>query len=248
VLPPLVRWVVELGKTPVVVKDSPGFVVNRILMPYMNEAVLLVAEGMRTEHVDQAMRRFGMPMGPLELLDQVGLDIAAHAAKSAQSVAGDRFPPNPAFAAMNKVGWLGQKSGKGFYSHEGKQKTVHAAAMIAVQSALGTQGDGLLKKLPPPVQMQQARERMVCLMVNEAALCVGEGLADTAEAIDLAMVFGTGWAPHRGGPLHYADDRGAADIVRVLDDLAKRLGPRFEPCAELRRRSGSAEKFCPIVR
>ncbi len=247
VVPPLVRWVVELGKTPVVVKDSPGFVVNRILMPYLNEAVLLVAEGVRVEHVDQTMRRFGMPMGPLELLDQVGLDVAAHAAKSVQAVAGDRFPPNPAFEELCKLGWLGQKSGKGFYTHDGKKKTVHAPATVVVQSALGPQPSSLTKTLPPAVQMQQARERMVCLMVNEAALCVGEELAEDGEAVDLAMVFGTGWAPHRGGPLHYADDRGHAEIVRVLEDLAKRHGPRFEPCAELRRRAASGERFCRVT-
>lgn len=245
-LAPLVRWVVEMGKVPVVVKDSPGFVVNRILAPYMNEAVLLVAEGMRTEHIDQAMRRFGMPMGPLELLDQVGLDIAAHAAKSVQAGFGERFPPNPAFDAMCKLGWLGQKSGRGFYIHEGKKKSVHASAMIAVQSALGDSAHALLKTLPPPVQMQQARERLVCLMVNEAAACVGEELAEDGVAIDMAMVFGTGWAPHRGGPLHYADDRGVAEIVRVLEELSRHHGVRFEPCAELRRRAASRERFCPI--
>src|SRR5262249_8989293 len=121
----LVRWAVDLGKTPVVVKDSPGFVVNRILMPYLNEAVVLVAEGMPVERVDQAMRRFGMPMGPLELLDQVGLDVAAHIARAMEPAFGDRFAPNPAFARMKEKGWLGQKSGTGFYRHRGKKKKVN---------------------------------------------------------------------------------------------------------------------------
>jgi len=91
--------------------------------------------------------------------------------------------------------------------------------------------------------MLEARERMVCLMVNEAAACLAEGLAESADVIDLAMVLGTGWAPHRGGPLRYADDRGAPDVVKTLETLAKQIGPRFEPCAELRRRAESGEFF-----
>jgi 3-hydroxyacyl-CoA dehydrogenase/enoyl-CoA hydratase/3-hydroxybutyryl-CoA epimerase len=101
----------------------------------------------------------------------------------------------------------------------------------------------LIKGLPPAVQAQQARERMVLLMVNEAAACLGEGLASDAGHIDLAMVLGTGWAPHRGGPLRYADDRGPGEVVRALADLAQRLGPRFEPSADLRRRAASGELF-----
>src|SRR5262249_29301701 len=111
----LVRWSAALGKTPVVVKDSPGFLVNRILVPYLNEAVLLVSEGMKIGHVDQMMRRFGMPMGPLELLDQIGMDVAAHVARSVAPVFGNRLPPSPAFERMARHGWLGQKNGTGFY-------------------------------------------------------------------------------------------------------------------------------------
>jgi 3-hydroxyacyl-CoA dehydrogenase/enoyl-CoA hydratase/3-hydroxybutyryl-CoA epimerase len=116
----LTQWAIDLGKTPVLVKDSPGFVVNRILMPYLNEAVLLVAEGMKVEEVDRVMKRFGMPMGPLELLDQIGLDIAAHVAQSMRPVLGGRFEPNEAFERMRAKGWLGHKSGRGFYIHSGQ--------------------------------------------------------------------------------------------------------------------------------
>ena len=103
----LARYAVVLGKTPVIVKDSPGFVVNRILLPYLNEAVLLVAEGMPIERVDQAMRRFGMPMGPLELLDQVGLDVAAGIAQAVGPRLGARFPPNLGLQRIKQQGWLG---------------------------------------------------------------------------------------------------------------------------------------------
>jgi 3-hydroxyacyl-CoA dehydrogenase/enoyl-CoA hydratase/3-hydroxybutyryl-CoA epimerase len=234
----LAHWAIVLGKTPVVVQDSPGFVVNRVLMPYLNEAVLLVAEGMDVEEVDRVMVRFGMPMGPLELLDQVGLDVAAHIARSVRPAFGDRFAPNPAFEQMAERGWLGQKSKWGFYRYHGKSRTVNEAAVVLLRESAPA---------GPAVEPASARDRMVLSMVNEAAACLGEGLADGAEAIDLAIVLGTGWAPHRGGPLHYADDRGPGDVARTLAGLAQRLGPRFEPCPELRRRADTGQPFCRPV-
>jgi 3-hydroxyacyl-CoA dehydrogenase/enoyl-CoA hydratase/3-hydroxybutyryl-CoA epimerase len=238
----LTQWAIKLGKTPVVVKDSPGFVVNRILIPYLNEAVLLIAEGMRPERVDEAMRRFGMLAGPLEVIDQVGLDVAAHIARTAQPAYAARFPPNPAFQAMVERGWLGQKTGRGFYSYAGKKKRPNPEATAVVRQAQPAAGS-LLASLPPPTQQREATERMVLLMVNEAAAAVGEGLVATPDLIDRAMVFGSGWAPHRGGPLRYADDRGLEDIARALNDLARRIGPRFMPCGELIRRADSKQRF-----
>jgi 3-hydroxyacyl-CoA dehydrogenase/enoyl-CoA hydratase/3-hydroxybutyryl-CoA epimerase len=242
----LTEWAAAVGKTPVLVGDAPGFVVNRILMPYLNEAGMLVAEGMPVEKVDLTMRRFGMPMGPLELLDQVGLDVAAHIAKSVGPAFGDRLKPHPALEVMCQSCWLGQKSGLGFYRYQGKKKTVNTEALTKLRSDLSgrRQPDEPLKndRLTTD-QTHEARERMVCLMVNEAAACLAEGLAQSADVIDLAMVLGTGWAPHRGGPLRYADDRGVADVVMALETLVKQIGPRFEPCAELRRRASSTELF-----
>jgi 3-hydroxyacyl-CoA dehydrogenase/enoyl-CoA hydratase/3-hydroxybutyryl-CoA epimerase len=236
----LVRFAASLGKTPVVCSDSPGFIVNRILTPYLNEAGILIGEGLPVKAIDRTMERFGMPMGPLELLDTVGLDVAAHVSRSVGPAFGERLKPHPALPRMCEHGWLGQKTGKGFYLYSGKKKEVNAEALARLGAELG---------MKPPLgpvpdeQVREARERMVCLMVNEAAACLSEGLAERADVIDLAMVLGTGWAPHRGGPLRYADDRGAADIVRALEDLARRHGPRFEPCAELRRRAKSGELF-----
>jgi 3-hydroxyacyl-CoA dehydrogenase/enoyl-CoA hydratase/3-hydroxybutyryl-CoA epimerase len=233
----LSRLAVALGKTPIVVADSPGFVVNRILMPYLNEAVLLLGEGLTIRAVDAVMTRFGMPMGPLELLDQVGLDVAAHVARAMTPVMGARFPPNPGFELMREKGWLGQKTRVGFYRQHGKKSRPNELAQNALQAAHADPNAAWHESLPYSVLFQQARERMVLLMVNEAALCLTEGLAANPTAIDLAMVLGTGWAPHRGGPLRYADDRGPADVIQTLADLARRFGPRFEPCAELRRRA-----------
>jgi 3-hydroxyacyl-CoA dehydrogenase/enoyl-CoA hydratase/3-hydroxybutyryl-CoA epimerase len=237
----LTRWAAAVGKTPVVVGDSPGFIVNRILMPYLNEAGMLVAEGMPIERVDQAMRRFGMLMGPLEVLDQVGLDVAAHVAKSMGPVFGDRLAPHPALDRMCQAGWLGQKNGLGFYRYQGKKRTVHTEALAKLRQELSAPS-GIGEMLSAD-QMAWARERMACLMVNEAAACLAEGLAERAEVIDLAMVLGTGWAPHRGGPLRYADDRGAREIVKTLEKFSQDIGARFVPCAELRRRAESGKMF-----
>jgi 3-hydroxyacyl-CoA dehydrogenase/enoyl-CoA hydratase/3-hydroxybutyryl-CoA epimerase len=240
VLAVLTRWSIALGKTPVQVKDSPGFIVNRVLMPYLNEAVILVAEGPGIAAIDGVMRRFGMPLGPLELLDQVGLDVAAHVAASMAPLLAGRFEPNDAFERLRTNGWLGVKSGRGFYLHRGKKATVNALAENLLRSGKETP---VLAALSPQARLAEARERMVLLMVNEAALALAEGLAADAEAIDLAMVLGSGWAPHRGGPLHLADDRGLAEAVRALEGLAARHGRRFEPCAELKRRAAAGERF-----
>lgn len=242
VLQNLTQWAAAVGKTPVVVGDSPGFVVNRILMPYLNEAGMLLAEGLSVEQVDRAMMRFGMPMGPLELLDTVGLDVAAHIARAIGPAFGERLKPHPALQKMCEFGWLGQKSGKGFYIYRGKKKKVNKLALARLTDDRRAEE----RTLPDSVsadRLREARERMVCLMVNEAAACLAEGLGERADVIDLAMVLGTGWAPHRGGPLRYADDRGAAAIVKMLEELTRRHGPRFEPCAELKRRAESGELF-----
>jgi 3-hydroxyacyl-CoA dehydrogenase/enoyl-CoA hydratase/3-hydroxybutyryl-CoA epimerase len=245
----LVQWAITLGKTPVLVKESPGFVVNRVLMPYLSEAAVLVAQKLPVGQIDQIMRRFGMPMGPLELLDQIGLDVAAHVARTIFEANG---PPEEVsyaasvarlFEALRQAGWLGQKSAAGFYVYRGKARRVNAAAAQAL-AALSTEEAGESVDRTLLHQPGSARDRLVLPMVNAAAACLGEGVAASAEAIDLAMVLGTGWAPHRGGPLHYADDRGSGEIVRVLEGLSQRFGPWFAPCAELRRRAEEHLLFC----
>jgi 3-hydroxyacyl-CoA dehydrogenase/enoyl-CoA hydratase/3-hydroxybutyryl-CoA epimerase len=140
---------------------------------------------------------------------------------------------------MRAQGLLGAKSGAGFYVHAGKKTKPNKVAQQLLAGGKGSGGLSLAARLA------EARERLVLGMVNEAALVLSEGLAD-AEAIDLAMVFGTGWAPHRGGPLRYADDRGLGDVVQSLAALAGRHGKRFEPCAELKRRAEAGEQFRPM--
>lgn len=190
----LIQWAAGLGKTPVLVGDGPGFVVNRILMPYLDEAIVLLKEGVAIDAIDKVMRRFGMPMGPLELLDQVGLDVSAHIAQAMQPLFGDRGRSLEQFQLMKERGWLGQKSGTGFYCYDdGKKRAPNPE---------------LQPKSPATLPAEQIRDRLVLPMVHEAAAVLKEGLAASAEEIDLAMVMGTGWAPHRGGPLRYGKDRG----------------------------------------
>jgi 3-hydroxyacyl-CoA dehydrogenase/enoyl-CoA hydratase/3-hydroxybutyryl-CoA epimerase len=246
----LLQWAIDLGKTPVLVQDSPGFVVNRILMPYLAEAVILLTEGLTVGAIDHTMQRFGMPMGPLELLDQVGLDVAAHVARAVHPL----FAVRPAgeatarfllesFEQLCERGWLGQKAGVGFYRYHGKVKKAHAAVAKILPPEPPGSRNNLMSGLAEAVRLREARERMVLLMVNEAAMSLGEGLAADAAAIDLAMVLGTGWAPHRGGPLHYGAERGLEVVVQSLKELAQRLGPRFEPSAALREQAAQAVKL-----
>lgn len=232
----LLRFAIDLGKIPVPVGDGPGFVVNRVLMPYLDEGVRLVGEGLKVQDIDRLMRRFGLPMGPLELLDQIGLDVAAHVARTVRQQLGQPVEEGGVFARLAESGWLGQKSGQGFYVHTGRKARPHGAAQELVRSL--HDGSTLSTTLPIAVRLAEARERLVLLMVNEAAAVLAAGLATDARTVDAAMVFGTGWAPHRGGPLSYGESRGWGDVVRTLGQLAERHGPRFAPCAEVVRLGG----------
>jgi 3-hydroxyacyl-CoA dehydrogenase / enoyl-CoA hydratase / 3-hydroxybutyryl-CoA epimerase len=208
-----------------------------VLLEYFVEAVALHEKGSSPERIDKVIRRFGMPMGPLELLDEIGLDVAAHVQRSLGPVFEGRLAIKPEdFSHFHDDATLGKKTGKGIYVYTGKSKTLNKAWLSKLDA-------DYLKRRSGPFTDEQIRDRLILLMVNEAGMCLAEGIAADAPTIDLAMVFGTGWAPHRGGPLRYADDRGLKEIVRALDELAKSHGLRFEPCAELRRRAESGENF-----
>ena len=227
-------FVKAIGKLPVIAKDSPGFLVNRVLLPYMVEAVRLVLEGHPAETIDRLMLDFGMPMGPLRLADEVGLDVANHVAKDLAA----RLP-HFASAAKDDVlermiakGWLGRKSGKGFYDFSGGKKQGDDAR-TPLNSDVRLL---LLTSEPAPVKSDEALllDRMVLIMVNEAARVLEESVVEAPEDVDFGMIMGTGWAPFRGGPLRYADTRGLAPIVRRLEALAPRAGSHFVPCKMLR--------------
>jgi len=215
----------ELGKVPVVVRDAPGFLVNRILMLYFNEALRLLAEGVTIEDADAAMLGFGMPMGPFALMDEIGLDTCQHAAAVLEGAFGKRIgAATPILQPLVGAGRLGKKNGKGFYHYRQGQKT-RADASAA---KLASKGQPL--KLP----VETLQERMVLAMANEAAVCLEDGVVREPRDVDIAMVFGTGFPPFRGGLLRYADSVGTAVLVDRLARLADAHGERFRPAALLR--------------
>ncbi len=185
------RFVQKIGKLPVVVKDSPGFLVNRILVPYLLEACQLFADGADPVEIDEAMLDFGMPMGPLRLLDEIGLDVGKHVAETLVA-AFPRMELPPLMDAMIESGALGRKAGKGFYRYDQDEHEPNLDVLALRASSEGP--------------IEDIATRLAELMSEEAALCLDEAIAETAEEIDFAMVMGTGYAPFRGGPLHYADD------------------------------------------
>jgi 3-hydroxyacyl-CoA dehydrogenase/enoyl-CoA hydratase/3-hydroxybutyryl-CoA epimerase len=199
----------RVDRLPAPVKSEPGFLVNRALTPYMLEAMVMLDEGMKKETIDKAAERFGMPMGPIELADQVGLDICLHVAEMLKTSDPD-LPEAPQWL-KDKVakGELGKKSGKGLY----EWKDGHA-----VKSDGGT----------PPAD---ATDRLILPMLNVCMTCLREGVVADKDIVDGAMIFATGFAPFRGGPLHYARTRGAKDVRDTLTVLAKKYGPRFQPDA-----------------
>ena len=227
-----------LGKTPVVVKDAPGFLVNRILTPYLSEAVALVLEGCRIEDVDSALTGFGMPVGPLALLDDVGLDVAAKAGEVMQAAFPERMKGGGQ-DALAGAGRLGRKNGKGFYDYDGSKRLGPSAEAYALL--------GVSKPETSSVTRAAIESRCVLPMINEAAFCLEDRIVRHAAKLDLAMIFGTGFPPFRGGLLRYADSQGSAVILRSLEDLADGHGPRFAPSDLIQRLAASGKTFYSLA-
>jgi 3-hydroxyacyl-CoA dehydrogenase / enoyl-CoA hydratase / 3-hydroxybutyryl-CoA epimerase len=223
----------QIGKLPVVVKDSPGFVVNRILVPYLLEAGLLFESGARAVDVDEAMLDFGMPMGPLRLIDEIGVDIAADVAATLAARFSDRLRVPDLLAKMISKGRLGRKSGRGFYTYSGKKK---AAPNAGLSSFCRNHDAAALDRA-------ELQKRLVLLIVNEAARCVEERITSGPEMVDFAMVMGTGFAPFRGGPLRYAETFGLRRAVDELDRLSAVAGPRYTRCELLKQLACEGRRF-----
>ena len=223
----------KLGKTVVMCNDGPGFVVNRILGPYMNESGFLLEEGNSIESIDAAMIEFGMPMGPMALLDEVGIDVAAKVGAILKERFGDRIQQSRVVDVLYADHRLGKKGGKGLYFYEnGKRKNPDPA----VYARLGVSA-------PHPVNKREAVDRMVLSMVNEAARILDEKIVASAADIDLAMIMGTGFPPFRGGLMRYADAFGLTNVVARLDELAAKYGSRFTPSEPLKRLAESGGTF-----
>jgi 3-hydroxyacyl-CoA dehydrogenase / enoyl-CoA hydratase / 3-hydroxybutyryl-CoA epimerase len=225
----------RLGKTVIVVRDAPGFWVNRILGPYMNEAAHLLMSGVDAAEIDRAMVQFGFPVGPITLLDEVGLDVAQHAGAVLTKAFGERLAPPPALAALVKDGRLGRKAGKGFYTyHAGKKGPIDSA----VYTLLGVHANGGI----PTAEIVQ---RLTLAMLNEAARAAGDGVVRSPRDGDIGAIFGFGFPPFRGGPLRYFDDLGPDRVYADLQRLADRLGQRFAPCEVIVEYARARTRFYP---
>jgi 3-hydroxyacyl-CoA dehydrogenase/enoyl-CoA hydratase/3-hydroxybutyryl-CoA epimerase len=230
----------EAGKLPVVVRDRPGFLVNRVLLPYLVEAGLLLEQGADPQVIDDALLDFGMPMGPLRLLDEVGADVGRHVAEFLAASFPDHMATPAILTRLVEAGALGRKSGRGVYLYPGGRSEAKG-----VNPDLARWRAGAHHGATPPGRL---RDRMLFLLINECARVLEEGVAESAADVDFALVFGAGFAPFRGGPLRYADALGAGTLVAALDALAASEGPRFAPCARLRHLADKGEPFHPADR
>jgi 3-hydroxyacyl-CoA dehydrogenase/enoyl-CoA hydratase/3-hydroxybutyryl-CoA epimerase len=200
-------FVKRIGKLPLECRSSPGFVVNRILAPYMAEAMELAEAGVPLDVIDRAAVDFGMPMGPVELVDSVGIDVALHVSRVLGGAMGRPVPET--LVAMVDQGHLGRKSGRGFYEWvDGK----------AVKPRSEWSGE-----------IEEIADRLVLSMVNEAVACLEDGVVGDADLLDAGVIFGTGFAPFRGGPINYARERGLDAMRRRLEEFSERYGRRFTP-------------------
>jgi 3-hydroxyacyl-CoA dehydrogenase / enoyl-CoA hydratase / 3-hydroxybutyryl-CoA epimerase len=223
------------GKTVIVVKDGPGFYTSRILAPYLNEAAHLLLDGAEVGAVDEALVEFGFPVGPYQLLDEVGIDVGEKVSHILHDAFGERMRAPEAMAALVKDGRLGRKAKKGFYTYDGRKKTVDESVYAVLPATVKRR----------PVTQEEVVERCVYPMINEAVRCLAEGIVRSARDADIGAVFGLGFPPFRGGPFRFADALGAAALASRLESLAEKLGPRFEAAALLRDKAARGERFYP---
>jgi 3-hydroxyacyl-CoA dehydrogenase/enoyl-CoA hydratase/3-hydroxybutyryl-CoA epimerase len=220
-------------KTPIIVKDSCGFLVNRILLAYINEAGHILEEGGNIQKIDHLMLDFGMPMGPFLLSDEVGLDVGLKVLQILENGFGPRFKPVDIFEKVYENKLLGKKSGHGFYHHKGGSKTQNLNIYKLVT-----------RKSVPHENEQDWTNRMIVVMINEAARCLEDNIIDEPATVDIGMIFGTGFPAFRGGLLRYADSIGISNIVEMLKLYETRLGEeRFKPAAYLAELAAKEKTF-----
>ncbi len=217
----LYNWVLKTKKTPVIVKDGPGFLVNRILMPFMNEAGFLLEEGVSMKDIDNACLNFGMPMGPCRLLDEVGLDVGQKVAKIIYDGLGERAKSSDVSSKLVEKGMLGKKTSKGFYLYDENGKV----------SGPNEEALSLLPKATKKMSEVEIQKRIILPMINEAATVLEDKIVESAADVDLGLIFGIGFPPFRGGLLRYADSEGLDRIKEELDKHASSVDKdRYTPC------------------
>jgi 3-hydroxyacyl-CoA dehydrogenase/enoyl-CoA hydratase/3-hydroxybutyryl-CoA epimerase/enoyl-CoA isomerase len=260
----LVALAKRLGKTPIVVRDCPGFLVNRILFPYLNESLVLLEEGASPRAIDKAAVAFGMPMGPVTLNDLVGLDTSLYAGRVVNTAFADRAQPTRILDELVAAGRLGQKSGAGFYSYAKGSRGVDDPAFEAILKRcrtpsplpLSPEGRGE-EELPPRPSGERGRgegvrdigpeeitERLFLPMLTEASRVLTEGIVRDPADVDMGLILGIGFPPFRGGLLRWADSLGLAKVLEMLRRYEK-LGPRFQPTEQMRRLAAEGKGFYP---
>ncbi len=229
----LYNWVIKVKKTPVIVKDGPGFLVNRILMPYLNEAGFLLEEGVSIKDLDNACLNFGMPMGPCRLLDEIGIDVAVKVAKIMHDALGERAKSNTSSKKLIENQFFGKKSKKGFYLYDENEKEIGL-------------NEAVVSALPKSKKMDEIdiQMRVFLPMINEAAYILSDGLVLRPSDVDLALIFGIGFPPFRGGLLRYADSEGIDRIYRAIESFSKSVdADRYAPSPFLKKMVDEKKKF-----
>jgi len=227
------------GKTCIVVKDVPGFYVNRCLGPFLVEVSALVCDGVSLEHLDRTILDFGMPVGPVTLADEVGIDVTSHVAKFLSDAdLGVRMEGGNITLMENMIskGWLGKKSGQGFYKYNKKKKGKTISPELTAYVKEFVEQDLKLDK-------SEIQNRIISRLVNEAAKCLEDEIIADPVVGDIGLVFGTGFAPFRGGPFRYLDQVGVGSYVDMMNSLTDKYGPQFEPCQLLKDHAATEKKF-----
>ena len=222
------------GKTVIVVKDGPGFYTTRILVPYLNEAFYLLSDGASIKAIDEAMTKWGFPIGPLLLTDEVGIDVAAHISKIMLDAFGERMAAPDMAQGLLDDDRKGRKNGRGFYEYDDKGKRGDVDDSVYASLGLGPRRE---------IPATEIQGRIALAMVNEAALCLEEEVLQSAVDGDIGAVMGLGFPPFRGGPFWWMDEVGAGEIVDKLEALAEKHGERFEPAAIIRTNAESGRTF-----
>lgn len=236
-----VKLAKKQGKTPIVVADKAGFYVNRILAPYISEAMRMLSEGEPIEAIDRALVKFGFPVGPIQLLDEVGIDTGTKIIPVLEAAYGERFSaPATLVSAILNDDRKGRKNGRGFYLYPTKGRKSKKQPDPSIYRLIGASAKG-------QSSAQQIAERCVLLMLNEAARCFDEQVIRSARDGDIGAVFGIGFPPFLGGPFHYMDTLGAASVVASLQQMEARYGARFAPCEALLRMAQEGKRFWPTV-
>lgn len=225
-------FMLKAGKTPIIVGDCSGFLVNRILIPYINEAIYIFEEGGEISKIDAALTNFGMPMGPLTLVDEVGIDIGYKVSKILEESYGERMKMCPITEKIyEEKKLLGKKGGLGFYKHSKDQKTQENIDLY------------LLKNGSKKFTEEEILERTTLTLINEASRCIEEGVIESEKYLDMGMIMGTGFPPFKGGILKYADNLGAKSIVERLEILEEKYGERFTPSDLLKTMAQEDRRF-----